>query len=237
MTLPRLITVLNVDDREAARYVKTRDLQRAGFGVIEARSGAEALKSVEDRDPQVVLLDVKLPDISGFEVCRYIKQKKPDVMVLMTSATFISAADRTLGLETGADSYLVQPAEPLELAAAVNALVRIRRTEDELRKINDRLESQVKERTADLSMALTALQASGDRLRTLFETTYIYQGYMTPDGTLLDANRASLEGIDAKLDDVVGRPFWDTPWFTGTPGMSQLVKEAVARAADGEAVQ
>jgi signal transduction histidine kinase len=74
-------------------------------------------------------------------------------------------------------------------------------------------------------------------MQTLLQTTYIYQGYMAPDGTLLDANRASLEGIDGQLGDVVGRPFWETPWFTGTPGMSEMVRQAVGRAAAGEAVQ
>ena len=81
------VRVLNVDDEDVPRYVKTRDLQEAGFTVIEARSGAEALHFVEVEKPPVVLLDVKLPDISGFDVCVFIKKKWPAVMVLMTSAT------------------------------------------------------------------------------------------------------------------------------------------------------
>ena len=95
-------------------------------------TGAEALRLIEQHQPAVVLLDVQLPDISGYEVCRYIKKKWPEVMVLMTSATFTTPGDRTVGLDAGADSYLVQPAEPLELVAAVNALLRIRRSEDQL---------------------------------------------------------------------------------------------------------
>lgn len=145
--------ILNVDDRETQRYVKTRDLQAAGFGVIEAQTGAEALKLVELRQPPVVLLDVQLPDISGFDVCRYVKMKWPSVMILMTSATFTTSADRTLGLDSGADSFLVQPAEPLELAAAVNALLRIRRSEEELRQLADTLEQRVQARVADLAAA------------------------------------------------------------------------------------
>ena len=98
-----------------------------------------------------MLLDVQLPDISGYDVCRYIKQKWPEVMVLMTSATFTTAEHRTRGLDSGADSYLVQPAEPLELAAAVNALLRIRRSEDVLRSLNATLGAQVKEQGVELS--------------------------------------------------------------------------------------
>lgn len=145
--------VLNVDDQDAPRYVKTRDLQEAGFSVVEARTGAEALRLVETEMPQIVLLDVELPDITGYDVCAFIKKKWPDVMVLMTSSTFTTAPHRTRGLDSGADTYLVQPAEPLELAAAVNALLRIRKAEDQMRALNATLEQRVKDRVADLESA------------------------------------------------------------------------------------
>jgi DNA-binding response OmpR family regulator len=143
MSNPDKIVVLNVDDLESQRYVKTRDLTANGFAVIEARTGAEALRLVEQHRPPVVLLDVQLPDISGFEVCAFIKQKWPEVMVLQTSATFTESADRISGLNAGADSYLVQPAEPTELAAAINALLRLRHSEDALRALNATLDKQV----------------------------------------------------------------------------------------------
>lgn len=141
--------ILNVDDREANRYIKSRDLQSAGYEVLETGSGADALRLAEERQPQVVLLDVKLPDISGFEVCRTIKSRWPQMMVLLTSATFTGSSYRTIGLEAGADSYLVQPADPLELAASVAALLRIRASEDRLRQLNDKLNELVAERTRD----------------------------------------------------------------------------------------
>src|ERR1700753_617190 len=74
-------------------------------------------------------------------------------MVLMTSSTFTTSFHRTRGLDSGADTYLVQPAEPLELAAAVNALLRIRRAEDSMRAMNATLEQRVKDRVADLEGA------------------------------------------------------------------------------------
>jgi DNA-binding response OmpR family regulator/two-component sensor histidine kinase len=147
------ITIVNVDDQDAPRYVKTRDLQESGFSVIEARNGAEALRIIEAEQPSVVLLDVELPDITGYDVCSFIKKKWPGVMVLMTSSTFTTSIHRTRGLDSGADSYLVQPAEPLELAAAVNALLRIRRAEDDLRAMNATLEQRVKDRVVDLEAA------------------------------------------------------------------------------------
>lgn len=75
--------ILNVDDTEAARYAKSRILQRAGFQVIEAASGGEALAKVASDRPTLVLLDTKLPDLSGFEVCRRLKQNPDTAMVLV----------------------------------------------------------------------------------------------------------------------------------------------------------
>ncbi len=142
--------ILNVDDREAGRYTKSRHLKKFGYEVVEAADGAEALRKVEEFRPAVVLLDVRLPDMSGIEVCEIIKTKWPEVMVLQTSATFVNVEDRIRGLNGGANSYLIQPAEPEELAAAVGALLRIRRAEDALRGMNEFLENRVRERTAVL---------------------------------------------------------------------------------------
>jgi signal transduction histidine kinase len=150
MTTNGSATVLNVDDEEAPRYVKTRDLKRSGFAVLEAASGAEALLLIEKEKPPIVLLDVQLPDMKGTEVCALVKSRWPEVMVLMTSATFTTAEHRTFGLDSGADSYLLQPADRLELAAAINSLLRIRRVEDDLRALNATLEKRVDERTSEL---------------------------------------------------------------------------------------
>ncbi|HEY5211220.1 MAG TPA: response regulator [Stellaceae bacterium] len=175
--------VVNVDDQDASRYIKSRDLRSNGFEVVEARSGAEGLRAVEQHRPMVVLLDVQLPDINGFEVCRYIKDKWPEIMVLMTSATFITPSDRTAGLDSGADSYLVQPAEPLELAAALNALVRIRRSEDALRELNESLERRIEDRLADLAMANEALKAEIEQ-RKRAETALVQAQKMEAVGQL-----------------------------------------------------
>ena len=69
--------ILNVDDDEAGRYAKSRILKRAGYEVVEAGTGADALRLVNESTPQLVLLDVKLPDINGMDVCRKIKEDPP----------------------------------------------------------------------------------------------------------------------------------------------------------------
>lgn len=131
MSEPRL-TILHVDDNEANRYIVTRILQNAGFTVVEAATGAAGLKAAVEHQPALVILDVKLPDISGFEVCRQIKANPETafIPVLHLSASFIQSQDKAEGLDSGADGYLVQPVEPIELLATVRSLLRIRRAEE-----------------------------------------------------------------------------------------------------------
>jgi PAS domain S-box-containing protein len=132
--------ILNVDDNDGARYAKTRILQSAGFEVIEASNGTDALAITRRGDVSLVLLDVKLPDINGLEVCRRIKAD-PDsaaVLVLQTSAALTGRADKIRGLEGGADNYLAAPIEADELIANVNALLRMRQTQTALRDSEER---------------------------------------------------------------------------------------------------
>jgi PAS domain S-box-containing protein len=132
--------ILNVDDNDGARYAKNRILQGAGFEVVEATNGTDALEMVKRLCPALVLLDVKLPDINGIEVCRRIKAN-PDssmVLVLQTSAALTGRADKIRGLEGGADNYLAAPIEADELIANVNALLRMRETQVELRDSEER---------------------------------------------------------------------------------------------------
>ncbi len=85
--------------------------------------------------------------------------------------------------------------------------------------------------------AAEACERSESRFRAIFQTSYQYKGIVALDGTLLDANPTSLRGIDASLADVAGRPFWDTPWFTATPGMPEKVRAAWEAAVKGETVR
>lgn len=87
------------------------------------------------------------------------------------------------------------------------------------------------------ALAEAKLRASEDRLRAIYDGTYEYIGLLAPDGTLLEANRASLEFADNTRADVVGQPFWATPWFTFTPGAPEMMRRFVARAAAGEFIR
>ncbi|HEV7731981.1 MAG TPA: response regulator [Candidatus Binatia bacterium] len=127
--------ILVVDDTDALRYRKVRILRQEGFDVSEAATGTEALQMVTERQPHLVLLDIKLPDVSGWEVCRRLKADAAtsSVMVLQLSATYTDATATARALDGGADAYLTEPAEPPVLLATVRALLRLRHAEDELR--------------------------------------------------------------------------------------------------------
>jgi PAS domain S-box-containing protein len=128
-------TILNVDDNDIGRYAKTRMLREAGFNILEAGTGGEALRLAREMAPDLVLLDVQLPDINGIDVCRTLKEDIQTAMmpVLHLSATCVDAFTQAHGLESGADGYLVEPIEPIVLIATINALLRARRAEDKLR--------------------------------------------------------------------------------------------------------
>src|SRR5579872_1855066 len=125
--------IVNVDDSPQLRYAKTRILQRAGYEVVEAGTGTEALKLVREMMPQLVLCDVALPDMNGLDVCRRIKSDPVTgaIPVIQISATFVSERDEQEGLKGGADIYLTEPLEPKELETVVSVLLRLRRTEAE----------------------------------------------------------------------------------------------------------
>ena len=119
------VTILNVDDNEAMRFARTSMLRREGFVVVEAATGRETFAALERHAPQIVVLDVNLPDMSGVEVCRQIKAdlRWRHVRVVQTSATFSSPHDQLEGLEVGgADIYLAEPVPRGTLLSIVRRL-------------------------------------------------------------------------------------------------------------------
>ncbi|HEX5746489.1 MAG TPA: response regulator [Archangium sp.] len=127
--------LLNINDNEANRYAVTRMLRAAGFQVREGGTGAEALRLAAEVRPDLIVLDVKLPDLNGIEVCRRLKAepRTAGIAVLHLSANYIRPENKVEGLESGADGYLAQPVDGGELLATVRALLRMRRAEDEAR--------------------------------------------------------------------------------------------------------
>jgi PAS domain S-box-containing protein len=129
--------VLNVDDDDTGRYAVTRMLELNNFLVKEAANGAEALRMAASEQPDVILLDVNLPDIDGFDVCRRLKATPATarIPVLHITASLVQGAEMARGLEAGAESYLTEPVEPEVLVATINSVLRARRAEEAAREM------------------------------------------------------------------------------------------------------
>jgi PAS domain S-box-containing protein len=132
-------TVLVVDDNPTTRYSTGRVVRAAGFRIAEAGTGAEALALI-GQGVSAVVLDVHLPDIDGFELCRRIRSQPATALlpVVHLSAAYVRDEDRVTGLNAGADAYLVHPVEPAVLVATLQALIRARMAEDQLRRSEQR---------------------------------------------------------------------------------------------------
>jgi PAS domain S-box-containing protein len=203
-------------------YVKVLDSVYAGEPFVGSslpvKLAREAGGPPEDRILDFVFQPVR--DASG---------AVDGIFILVTDVTERARAESALRLTNWQLGE-----ERARLASTVDAEQRARTA---LRRMTETLEGQVATRTRELSQALAAQAAAMDRLRATFTTELIFQGFMDTEGILLDANPTSLAAIHCRLEDVVGRPFCDTPWFTATPGMRERVLEAVQAARRGRKVE
>lgn len=119
--------ILICEDESSIRAFLKINFERNGFSVIEAGSGEEALRLTELEKPHVAVLDVMLPGIDGFEVCRRLRETHPNIGIIMLTAKG-QDLDKISGLEHGADDYVVKPFNPTEFILRTKAL--IRRLED-----------------------------------------------------------------------------------------------------------
>ena len=117
--------VLVVEDEPDIRDLLAYHLEREGYHVTRSRSGADALRQVRARPPDLILLDLMLPELGGLEVCRRLRQdpRTASVPIVMLTARG-EEVDRILGLELGADDYIVKPFSPKEVVARVRAVLR-----------------------------------------------------------------------------------------------------------------
>ena len=178
-------TVLVVDDNPVTCYATARSLRAAGFRTIEAGTGQEAL-DLSLGNISAVVLDVHLPDIGGFEVCREMRERAvtSTLPIVHLSAAFITETDKVAGLDAGADAYLTHPAEPAVLVATIQALVRARMAEERVRD-------------------------SETKFRSIYEQAQSGIALIDAGGCFVDANPAMLEMMGREAAEVLGRPVAD----------------------------
>jgi len=114
--------VLLIEDEESIASFVTMYLEKEGFAVVSAVTGAAGLALAREKQPRVILLDLMLPDIDGFEICRQLRQESEVPIIMLTARD--ASTDKVLGLELGADDYITKPFDPRELVARVKSLLR-----------------------------------------------------------------------------------------------------------------
>jgi PAS domain S-box-containing protein len=169
--------ILVVDDELHVRKGIARLLEKEGYAVREAATGAEGLRLADKVQPDLILLDVMLPDLDGLAVCREIKadSQRRQAFVVMLSGVRVDSESQAQGLEAGADGYITRPISNRELAARTKAFLRIKAAE-------------------------AALQKSEKRYRDLVELAPVGIFRATSGGQVLDVNKemARILGYESK---------------------------------------
>src|SRR5207249_4881234 len=143
--------ILVVDDVAVNVKLLADLLGVKGYAVVTAASGAEALEKIDKEQPALVLLDVMMPGMSGYDVCRKIRQNAATAMLPVVMVTALDPTqERVKGIDAGADDFLTKPINQPELLARVRSLLRIKTLHDELSELNRSLERRVTEQVTQL---------------------------------------------------------------------------------------
>ncbi len=204
--MDKLHHILVVDDDADTRMLVRSQLS-ARFPdarISEAHDGESGIARARELNPDVILLDVCMPACDGWATCARLKADAVTarIPILMMSGLHRDAADRTQGLESGADAYLVKPFEADELAAQVRVLLRMREYQAQLERQRESIQVELDRRTAEL-------RASEARFRVLFERSPDPMFVESEDGIVLDANEAAARLHDIPRAEMVGMSVLD----------------------------
>ena len=190
---PATPVILSVDDQEGSRYVRNRILTAAGFDIIEAADGAEALNLAAERQPSLIVLDIRLPDISGFEVCRRLKSdpRTQAIPVLHVSALGRMENDLPEALEHSSDAYLREPIDAETLVGTARALIRVREAERRQHEAEERAR-QVERQAAGILESLADPVAAFDKQ---WRCTYV--------------SRRAAEILGKAPEEMIGKSMWE----------------------------
>ncbi len=214
--------ILLVDDNQDSRFAVVETLRKlTDHAIEEVDSGPATLERVRRTDYDLVLLDVQMPGMDGFEVCRRLRadDRTRRLPVLFLTATHYQVESRLKGLEVGADDFIVQPISNQELVARIKSVLRVKALADEIRQHNTELESKVRQRTVDVDKLANQLRAERDVLRETFDVFEEGLSLVSPSGALEIVNAA-------------GRRLYDSPVRAE---LESLAREANDKAAPCEA--
>lgn len=198
LTPSRRGRVLVVDDDSDLRSVAEVALSEAGFEVQAVGTGRECLVALAEALPDVVLLDINLPDLDGRDICRQLKadDRTAGVAIVHFTGDHISSEEQAYGLESGADGYVVRPLSNHELVARVESILRIKRTEGELRRVS-----------LELRAAAHRLEQSEQRYKSLFEHNPDAVYSLDREGRLLSFNPAGESLLGYPTEELLLLPY------------------------------
>ncbi len=213
----KVTSILLVDDDIDRLHVHTIVLRKNGYKVIEAVNGTECLRFAAEHNPDLILLDVVLPDINGLDVCRQLKSNPVtgQILILMVSSLEIQSLHQSRGLDSGADGYVILPVTNQELIARVRALERIKRTEDELRsshlllqrhsdeleRINRELQNEINEH----KRTEAALRASEQYARSIINCSLDMIVTVDNERNIVEFNESAESTFGYAKEEVVGK--------------------------------
>lgn len=216
-------TILIVDDNPANLGVIVDHLEDEGLQVSVAQGGEEALKRALFVQPDLILLDVMMPGMDGFETCRHLKAKpetKDIPVIFMTALADIH--DKVRAFAAGGVDYVSKPFQLEELLARVRTHLDLRATQQQLIVQNGMLQEEISARR----QAEANLQSSELRYRRLFETASDGILLLDPEtGQVRDANPALAVMVGQDLNSLIGRALWELPPFQSIPLCKQLLGE------------
>jgi PAS domain S-box-containing protein len=193
--------ILVVDDALESLRLLTEILTRAGYRVRPADGPHVALESALAHPPSLILLDVRMPEMNGFELCRRLRQEErtADIPIIFVSA-LQAVEDRVQGFKAGGVDFVSKPFEESEVLARVKAQLQLRTTQLHL-------EALVAERTAELVQVNQALRISKEHYRSVVQDTPGMLCTFKPIGEIIFANRAYCDYFDKSLEELVGSSF------------------------------
>ncbi len=221
-------TVLVVDDEAANLGVLFEFLRQADFKVLVAEDGASALERVKRSQPDIVLLDVKLPDVDGFELYPRLKETSRDEHLPVIFLTVMTKTeDKVRAFDMQAVDYVTKPFEPLEVVARVEKHLLLRSLRRRLEEQNvqlERVNNELTREIAERKRAEKAVRIAAQEWRTTFDAISDMVCLMDAEGKILRCNTAMREFLGKPFEEIIGRPCWELVHGTterpaGCPGV------------------
>jgi len=202
--------ILVVDDQPANVRLLSVILKAEGYDVLQAYSGEEALEKTETELPDLILLDIMMPRIDGYEVCKRIRENEETKAIPIVMITALRGLDEKVkALDIGADDFISKPIDKLEVLARVRSLLRVKYYHDEMVTAQEKLEEQNNILKAELEMAREVQQALlpkdiGAQMPTGLEFEHRYIPTLDVGGDFFDIHKISPSAIGVFIADVMG---------------------------------